>query len=1304
MKKNRLSACLILGLILISSFKLYSQSNKLGVSIPSPNAASLGIYGEMPVSYFTGVPEISIPLYNVSGNKISLPISMNYHAGGIRPDVHPGWIGNGWSLTAGGVITRMQNGQSDERYRPGQGYTGYYYNCSNLNSSDWNSPERMTSGHYYPVQNLALVQVDADTEPDEFNFSFMGYVGKFFLDQTGNWQVQCDKKLKVIFNKRDFVKPFITRIPGGYQTNDVSQTFGVFTIIDENGNKYIFGTKDNNNTSIEFTDVMIPTRLDGFGATINATSWYLSQVISADGTEIINLNYERGPLTSQLGYSSSYGAFNSPGVSTGFSWGIPNSFSSPCTNNVNTASISGWVVFPVYLTSITMPCKNILVDFSATSKSNELKYQDDLSNDDDYTKTLFHYETDANGIITGVSSPVDSYFPSRYVDNAIVMGSYGVVPYYASHYTEINNTPNNSHRFIWLKLDKISIKNTNDNSLNKSISFNYNNNTQQRLQLLSLSINDNNNTPVQNYSFGYNTLQLPKYLKTFTDHWGYHNNTLLSTPFYNTPRQGTSQYRSPDPTGILTQAGILTSINFPTGGKTNFIYEPNQYSKVVYRDPESTWLTGTIPRAESGIGGGLRIKEITSSDGFGYSVKKKYFYVKNFSISTNPTSLTSSGVLDTKPKYAFLNTGTLTNGATISYQIEDSNPVIPVTSNSSGSLIGYSEVVEQRSDGGYSIYKFTNHDNGYNDQLQFASTYALSMTYYPPTSLAFERGKLLYKADYSVNATQEKLVSENIMIYTSVMPTEFGGLSAANALYNRASLVCGSAYEGRRSAYSMHSFPFLPSLQTSKNYSSDGSGNSVTRTSTYQYNYDKNLLSSQRQNSKGQTEVVKFTYPSSLATSDPLNPYSLMINLNNVNKPIERIVTVNDNVISAELYTYKILNGNKVYNDGVYKFESPSPVSINSMATTFYTYGGNLKFDSRYKKVADVNYDDAGNIASIRKKGNNSTSYLWDYNLQMPVAKIMNADNIYSSGNINNPTVQSSLNIGLTNTLNNSIVNTFLVGAPGASSSVNLSFSYNNPYISGNNNTVLTYYLSGPNYYNTGTLCAATNASTCSGVSTLSLLNLPYGTYTLSTYISSVTGFSNYYGYTLNFGYPSQQFAVIIGKSDIAYTSFEYQTTNELSYGTGNFSGVSFTNIQTGSAVTGDKYYLLDPSGLVKDNLDNTKTYVISYWSNSGAYSIPGSLTLSQGNTLNFGNWKYYEHTISSTTSIVINGSGGIDELRIYPKGALMSTYTYKQLVGMTSECDATNNTIYYEYDSFNRLKTIRDKDKNIIKQMEYKY
>ena len=59
---------------------------------------------------------------------------------------------------------------------------------------------------------------------------------------------------------------------------------------------------------------------------------------------------------------------------------------------------------------------------------------------------------------------------------------------------------------------------------------------------------------------------------------------------------------------------------------------------------------------------------------------------------------------------------------------------------------------------------------------------------------------------------------------------------------------------------------------------------------------------------------------------------------------------------------------------------------------------------------------------------------------------------------------------------------------------------------------------------------------------------------------------------------------------------------------------------------------------------------------------------------------------------------------KINAKGGYITTYTYKPLVGILSETQPNGNTIYYEYDSFGRLKNIKDYNKKIIKTYEYHY
>lgn len=91
-----------------------AQSPVTDAYLKSPNMASLGEYGEIPVSLYTGSVQVDIPMYTLVSGNHSINMSLSYHGGGVRPDTHPGWVGMGWTLFAGGSITRVIGGLPDE--------------------------------------------------------------------------------------------------------------------------------------------------------------------------------------------------------------------------------------------------------------------------------------------------------------------------------------------------------------------------------------------------------------------------------------------------------------------------------------------------------------------------------------------------------------------------------------------------------------------------------------------------------------------------------------------------------------------------------------------------------------------------------------------------------------------------------------------------------------------------------------------------------------------------------------------------------------------------------------------------------------------------------------------------------------------------------------------------------------------------------------------------------------------------------------------------------------------------------------
>jgi YD repeat-containing protein len=78
--------------------------------------------------------------------------------------------------------------------------------------------------------------------------------------------------------------------------------------------------------------------------------------------------------------------------------------------------------------------------------------------------------------------------------------------------------------------------------------------------------------------------------------------------------------------------------------------------------------------------------------------------------------------------------------------------------------------------------------------------------------------------------------------------------------------------------------------------------------------------------------------------------------------------------------------------------------------------------------------------------------------------------------------------------------------------------------------------------------------------------------------------------------------------------------------------------------------------------------------------------------------------TPESVSSQVIPNMTTLDGLRATLPNALITTYTYSPLVGMTSTTAPNGATTYYDYDGFGRLKSIRDAAEDTLETYHYKY
>jgi hypothetical protein len=324
MKKNYLFVCLVLLGIQLQAQVDGSANTYLNNYVqPSPNAATLGRYADFPISYYTGIPEINVPLYDLKDGAAKVPISLSYHASGIRVAELPTWVGLGWALNAGGMILRTVRGAPDEGTV--KSYTTYalgprsYYRDSGLRRLPllpYPVGGDMTSLPNQLVMQMFTLPAAAagalDCESDLYSFNFNGYTGKFIFDenQTPRLLTDADLKIAVVYN------------PAGFG----SFTYWVITTPD--GAKYYFGENNTNEITNPYA------YLSGSDPdAIAPTGWFLTRIVYPNTKDTVYFKYTaENYLYYDLGPESKLYNFTQPSTP-----GVPSvCLNSPTQNPVRT--------------------------------------------------------------------------------------------------------------------------------------------------------------------------------------------------------------------------------------------------------------------------------------------------------------------------------------------------------------------------------------------------------------------------------------------------------------------------------------------------------------------------------------------------------------------------------------------------------------------------------------------------------------------------------------------------------------------------------------------------------------------------------------------------------------------------------------------------------------------------------------------------------------------------------------------------------------------------------------------------------
>jgi YD repeat-containing protein len=173
--KTKIKLLLLLGLISVKVFSQNPESPDFQIpnfAAKSPEAAAFLKYGEYPVDLSTGVPNVSIPLYTIEISDYSLPITLNYHASGIKVDQEATWVGLGWNLNYGAQIILSVRDDIDEN-------NAEVYNMPSDASLDYYN----ANNHPYAFNSGPIVseKFDISRVKDVYSFSSPTANGDFYI-------------------------------------------------------------------------------------------------------------------------------------------------------------------------------------------------------------------------------------------------------------------------------------------------------------------------------------------------------------------------------------------------------------------------------------------------------------------------------------------------------------------------------------------------------------------------------------------------------------------------------------------------------------------------------------------------------------------------------------------------------------------------------------------------------------------------------------------------------------------------------------------------------------------------------------------------------------------------------------------------------------------------------------------------------------------------------------------------------------------------------------------------------------------
>ncbi|MBD1261603.1 RHS repeat protein [Maribacter polysiphoniae] len=928
----------------------------------SPEAASLGKYGDLPVNLSTGKINYSVPLYTIKVKDFEWPIYLSYNYSGLMVEEDPGYTGLGWDLMATGRITRDIKGIPDE--------------MDVGNNFKNNSVVPYLTGAYdnlpyedYEDQRFLIYNQIAELNKDGQYDNYVISAGEV----NGTFKINHDNEI-VFLNHRNYIaeKDFV---------------------IDEKGIKYYFD-------EIELAEYNISLGYDS--APIEVPSSYLLTKIELpnNGGEIL-FEYEPFNYATDVHYKK---VWSNTEVT-----GIENRFDITNTQTALYTRLLKKIVFPNGEVRFTITPHDesftnrhgpdtkrsfSLDDISVYSGNNQILKYDFVYNNASKSKKLLKEIVKSKNSITEPFYTFDynnesfsinhdyttqdfwGYYNGKSASNLLlatreidtVKTRYGaletityptggstVIGYEQNKvYNELGNTSvtcsytHNANRIIRLNADEPFVQKNLDTTIDVGAS-----------QIVRIVITAAVKKGTTSNALG-NEANISVTAKNASELCG---QSVISNFSLSADAENCASY----PSGVPCWDNLVLTKEITGFAEDGIIYisgsvmelankEAYIECKIYYENIKTTYGNKNV--------GGIRVASTTDCDNLGNCYTKKYKY-------ENPKFNRSSGViLGGNPKFEYSTYHQNEPNHSTGHRIyRSAKSKTPFTSYQ-GSPVLYERVVIEQNNGenGYTVNTYSKGNTNSNPGFPFLGS----------TNYDWEKGKLRTSWVYKEENGLYKPIRKTINKYSTFYPYGIGtnntrkayGMAVGRTTYRWTGM---GRYEGEPNDYAEDYNTYYARDYKLVQTVVEDIMEQDTITTTIDYEYDEpytQLIEKITTNSKGETLKQKVFYPYSVYGN------GILVYQNRLAIPIQ---TMNYKVLPNN--TEQLLSAQQTlyYNSGL-------PKTIRTLKGPYQATNNPYQDRIDYDK-----YDAEGNPIEVSISSGPPISYIWGYDKQYPVAKVENA-------------------------------------------------------------------------------------------------------------------------------------------------------------------------------------------------------------------------------------------------------------------------------------------------------------------------